>query len=63
VGASRGRPHGRGPDEQRADAAQAFATGLPDATVTEGTGGMPEAIRTDSAGSAEFRCQGRGVSI
>jgi alpha-amylase len=45
------------------DGAQRFATGLPHATFTDATGAIPDAITTDSDGSAEFRCQGRGVSV
>jgi alpha-amylase len=43
--------------------AQRFDTGRPDTQFTDVTGGLPDGIRTDAAGSAEFRCPGRGVSV
>jgi hypothetical protein len=45
------------------DGVQEFATGRPHVTFTDATGSITDAITTDSAGSAGFRCPGRGVSI
>ena len=44
-------------------APSAFDTGLPGAAFTDVTGAIPDAITTDSDGSAEFRCPGRAVSL